>query len=234
MVGTSRPANGGELGPSANGPHLWLVLHRNFHHQHPGTDSLRRRARRHVDGHVLQPGRRLGHEPAARLDPRVRSDRHQHRNRGRHLSTREAAERNRRAGVRHCSHHGVSIHRDRPHRHDHGGGRERRVARCHWRRGDRARSTRQHLGVDVRLGLPVRTRTRRRLRERLDAGLPDVPLRPRAASHGDPGPRRRPAADHLVRADPVRGLRQRVRTAIYCAWKGFRPSPIAEPEMAVA
>jgi Domain of unknown function (DUF4386) len=57
---------------------------------------------------------------------------------------------------------------------------------------------------------PVRARTRCGLRQRPDAGLPDVPLRARAAPHGDPGTHRWPAADHLVRAHPVRGLRERV------------------------
>ena len=64
-------------------------------------------------------------------------------------------------------------------------------------------------------------------------------------THGDAGSHRWPAADPLVRADPVRRLRERVRTfgpagtagdrlggvarRSTRAWKGFRPSPIAEP-----
>jgi hypothetical protein len=38
-------------------------------------------------------------------------------NRGRHLPAREATERDRRTRIRHRSHHGVSLHRDRPHQH---------------------------------------------------------------------------------------------------------------------
>ena len=99
-----------------NRANLRLVLHRHVRHQHPGAAPLRRRTRRQLDRHALRPRGRLRHEPEARRDLRVRGDRHQHRNRGRHLPAREATERNRLARIRHRSHHGVGLHRDRPHR----------------------------------------------------------------------------------------------------------------------
>ena len=66
---------------------------------------------------VFNPGAVSDTSLQARLDPRVRSDRHQHRNGGRHLPAREATERNPRARICHRSHHGVGLHRDRPHQH---------------------------------------------------------------------------------------------------------------------
>ena len=51
-----------------------------------------------------------------------------------YLSAREATERDRLARVRHRSHHGVGLHRDRPHQHHLGRRRDRRVGGRQWRR----------------------------------------------------------------------------------------------------
>ena len=48
-------------------------------------------------------------------------------------------------------------------------------------------ASRQLAGEHLRLGVPVGARTRCGNRERLDAGLLDVPIGARAASHGDAG-----------------------------------------------
>ncbi len=60
-----------------------------------------------------------------------------------------------------------------------------------------AHHRRQGARRDPRLDVPARARLGRRRRERADPGLPDVPIRPRAAGHGDAGIDRR-SADHPV------------------------------------
>ena len=50
-------------------------------------------------------------------------------------------------------------------------------------------------------------------RERLAAGLPDVPLRARAEGYGHPGDGRRHPADRLGGPHPARRVRRRVRAA---------------------
>src|SRR5215204_5896108 len=54
-----------------------------------------------------------------------------------------------------------------------------------------ARRGRRIAGGAPWLDVRARTRLRRRLRERADAGLPDVPVRPRATGHGRAGAHRR-------------------------------------------
>ena len=63
--------------------------------------------------------------------------------------------------------------------------------------GDSLVIGRQVARRDPRLDVPARARLGRRRRERADPGLPDVPVRPRAAGHGDAGADRR-SADHPV------------------------------------
>jgi hypothetical protein len=70
----------------------------------------------------------------------------------------------------------------------------------------------RHAGAHLRLGVPVGARTRRRDRERADPRRRDVPVRARAAAHGDARSDRWPAADPLPRPDPVRGIQERRRT----------------------
>ena len=124
------------------------------------------------------------------------------------------------------------------------------VGVSYWRRRRRARCSRRVLGEYLRMDVPVGPRTRCRNRERLNAGLLDVPIGTRAASHGAAGSHRWPGADHFLRTEAVR----RVRGRYGDCWpadtaggrvgavarqllrvEGFRPeSPIAKPQTTMA
>ena len=78
---------------------------------------------------------------------------------------------------------------------------------ANWCRSHGARRPGRHTGADLRLGVPVGTRTRRRHRERHHAGLPDVQVGARPASHGAAGAHRRvlvgPSQPARRRASPA-------------------------------
>ena len=100
------------------------------------------------------------------------------------------------------------------------------------------------------MGVPLRAGARCRLRKRLDARLPDVPLGPRAARHGNAGSIGGPLiilSFVLQLFDVYKNgsgpgallslpeIAWEISLGIYSAWKGFRlSSPLASPEIAIA
>ena len=102
-----------------------------------------------------------------------------------------------------------------------------------------ARSPRQGARRAPRLDVLARPRLHRRRRERADARLPDVPVRPGAARHGHAGAHRRPADLRLGRrrvfgvfeeASAWQGIARipeflwELSLGIYLIVKGFKPS----------
>jgi hypothetical protein len=145
--------------------------------------------------------------------------------------------------LRHCTCHGKRFHRRRPPepacdrdvaaepRWD--GGHGRGLARHSW----------QVARCGPRLDVPARARLGRRRRERVAARLPDVPVRPRAAGHGDAGADRGPAGSssrgpqwfdviesgssaQVIATIP--GFFWELSPGIYLMVKRFKPSPITD------
>ena len=77
------------------------------------------------------------------------------------------------------------------------------------------------------MGVPVGTWTRCGNRERLDAGLLDVPIGTRAASHGAAGSHRWPGAHPELRAEAVRCVRGRFGTRWPADTAGGRVGAVA-------
>jgi hypothetical protein len=162
------------------------ALPHHVRHVDPGAAALPTRARRSRRLH-----RRRGARQAdlPRGTPGAAAHRREHRHCGRDLPDRQAPERRARARLRGRAAVRIRIH---PRRH------RRRPRDRHAAAGDRGRGRGNgcvHPRGDQGLDVPPRAGLGRRMGERTDPRLPDVPLGARAAEGGVARSRRR-AADH--------------------------------------